>query len=145
MTQQDLVKKRYNQSLTLWGFLWGLPVTLVGVAAALLSVPSLQLRGGMIMCKSTKGLAYILLARRGVAAITLGRILIVTHDLSPHLWHHEIEHARQAERWGILLIPLYLINQARFGYRQNPFEVAAREVEDEFKANSPNVADQLVS
>ncbi|MCZ6534375.1 MAG: hypothetical protein V3U95_00235 [Dehalococcoidia bacterium] len=139
-----MASKEYERPLTVWGFLWSLPVTLVGIAAVLLSLPSLRLKEGMVICRSNRGLAYLLLTRRGFAAITLGRILIVTKDLSLHLWHHEVEHARQAQRWGVLFIPLYLVNQARYGYRSNPFEVAARRVADSFKADNPNIAELVI-
>ncbi len=139
-----MASKEYERPLTLWGFLWSLPVTLVGIAAVLLSLPSLRSKEGMVICRSNRGLAYLLLTRRGFAAITLGRILIVTNDLSLHLWHHEVEHARQAQRWGVFFIPLYLINQARYGYRSNPFEVAARRIADGFKADNPDIAELLI-
>ena len=139
-----MARKRYDQPLTLWGFIWSLPVTLIGIIAALLSLPHLRFRGGMVICQSNRGLAYLLLSRRGFAAITLGRILITVKGLSLHLWHHEVEHARQAQIWGLLFIPVYLVNQVRYGYRRNPFEVAARKVQAEFKADNPDVADHLV-
>ena len=135
--------KSYQKPLTLVGFLWSLPVTLVGVLAALLSAPTFRFHDGMVVCRSNRGLAHLLLNRRGFAAITLGRILIATKDLSHHLWNHEIEHARQAQVWGILYIPTYLVLQARHGYRQNPFEVSAREVADQFKSDNPALAVQI--
>ncbi len=73
--------------------------------------------------------------------MTLGRVVLATKRLSMSLWMHELEHARQAERWGLFYIPAYLVLQLRYGYWKNPFENAARKVEEEFKADRPQEAD----
>ncbi|MBM3924936.1 MAG: hypothetical protein FJ320_02960 [SAR202 cluster bacterium] len=136
--------KPYNRPLTIWGFLWSLPVTVLGLPLALLSFPSLGLRGGVLLCVGNRGFAHLFLAKRGYAAITLGHILIAIRPPPNHLWQHEREHTRQAQRLGIFFLLAYLFFLARHGYRQNPFEVAARQVQDQFRADNPAIADQLI-
>lgn len=60
-------------------------------------------------------------------ANTLGQMVIVIgHRPSPRLLDHEAAHARQGERLGPAIIPLYAWFGARHGYRDNPLERAAR-------------------
>ena len=51
--------KSYERPLTLWGLLWALPVTLVGILVALLSLSSWGLKDGMMVCKGNRGLAWL--------------------------------------------------------------------------------------
>ncbi len=136
--------KPYNRPLTLWGFLWSLPVTLLGLPLALLSFPSFAIRDGILLCVGNRGFAHLFLARRSSTAIPLGPVLIAVRTPANHLWQHEREHTRQAQRSGIFFLPIYLFFLARHGYRQNPFEVAARQVQDQFRADNPAVADQFI-
>jgi hypothetical protein len=60
-------------------------------------------------------------------------IIVVDRDveLTARLVRHELEHVRQwrAEGW---MFPLrYAVRFVRFGYRANPYEVAARAAESE--------------
>lgn len=62
-------------------------------------------------------------------AITFGHVVIgLDHILLAHLRPHEHAHVRQYERWGILLLPLYLGSSAaqllrgRHPYLHNHFE-----------------------
>lgn len=60
-------------------------------------------------------------------ANTLGHVVVVrTPQASPSLLDHEAVHVRQAERLGPLLPALYAVLSARYGYRDNPLEHAAR-------------------
>ncbi|WP_281874741.1 hypothetical protein [Geobacter hydrogenophilus] len=65
-------------------------------------------------------------------AITFGHVVIgLDHSLLAHLRTHEHAHVRQYERWGLLLIPLYLGSSAvqklrgRNPYLNNRFEIEA--------------------
>jgi hypothetical protein len=120
-------------------YLWALPVTLLGVLAALIARGSggrLQQVDGVL--ESAGGWpAWVM--RRGfpfsgsVAAITLGHVVL---GVSPDALHatraHERVHVRQFERWGVLMLMLYpaagLIAWVRGGhpYRDNRFEREAR-------------------
>ena len=65
-------------------------------------------------------------------AITFGHVVLSVDELDPTTLDHEIVHVRQYERWGPLFFPAYLFASlaARLrgghGYRDNPFEIAAR-------------------
>ncbi|MGQ0813204.1 MAG: eCIS core domain-containing protein [Gemmatimonadota bacterium] len=65
------------------------------------------------------------------AAITLGRTIIVhpSARITRSLVQHELAHVRQWEqnRWTFPL--RYLANHLRYGYHDNPYEVAARAAE----------------
>lgn len=56
-------------------------------------------------------------------AITFGHVVIgLDHSLLAHLRGHEHAHVRQYERWGLLLIPLYLGSSAiQFLRGRNPY------------------------
>ncbi|MFQ5861198.1 MAG: hypothetical protein ACE5IG_06585 [Dehalococcoidia bacterium] len=147
-----MARKRYEQPLTLHGFLWSLPNTLLGLLLALLSLARPQLieacpersRGRMLLCTGDRGLAHLLLARRSFSALTLGRVVTAVGPLSHETWVHEVEHARQAELWGIFLLPAYLAYHLLYGYKRNPFEVAAVRVAESFRADHPDLADQTL-
>ncbi len=137
-------QKSYERPLSAAGFLWALPDTLVGAGLALLSASSWQFVDGLALCYGDRGLAHFLLKRRGFAAMTLGRVVVAVEPLQRAVWMHEMQHARQAEQWGIGYIPAYLINQLRTGYANNPFELDAVRVEREFVAERPQDKDKPV-
>lgn len=69
--------------------------------------------------------------RRAAAAVTLGRTIVV-HPAAPlttRLLRHELAHVRQWQRHPVAFPLLYVWNHLRHGYRDNPFEVEAREAE----------------
>ena len=37
-------------------------------------------------------------------------------------WRHELVHVAQFDRYGLLMVPLYLWHYARVGYARHPFE-----------------------
>ncbi|MBS0328817.1 hypothetical protein [Thiobacillus sp.] len=123
-------------------YLWALPVTLLGVLAALAARGS----GGAI--RQVEGVlevaggwpAWVL--RRGfpfsgpVVAITLGHVVLgVSSSVLAATRMHERAHVRQFERWGVFLLMLYplagLLAWLRGGnpYRDNLFEREARMAE----------------
>ena len=123
-------------------YLWALPTTVVG----LLFVPLAMVTGGRArvvngVLEVSGGsvswfLRYCTLLRGGAAAMTLGHVV-----LGRDLWllditrSHERVHVRQAERWGPLFIPLYLLSSlammvvGRRAYEDNPFEREAYRME----------------
>jgi hypothetical protein len=123
-------------------YLWALPVSLLGILAALIARSSggrLQLVDGVL--ESAGGWPAAVL-RRGfpysgaVAAITLGHVVVGVSAEALHATRaHERAHVRQFERWGILLLVLYplagFLAGARGGnpYRDNLFEREARTAE----------------
>jgi len=117
----------------LLAYLWALPVT----AIALLFVPLAWLSGGKakIVCGTVevKGGLVSLFLRRGLwrpaAAMTLGHVILGRdQDCLDRSRRHEHVHVRQFERWGILMIPIYLTASLVLylrgldPYLDNPFE-----------------------
>jgi hypothetical protein len=64
------------------------------------------------------------------AAVTLGRTIIVHPDvtLTPSLLAHELAHVRQWEKDPLFPVR-YSLATLRMGYRNNPYEVEARDAE----------------
>jgi hypothetical protein len=76
---------------------------------------------------SDRGLAHLILTRRGYVAITLGHVIVFTREPTDGLWRHELVHVDQYRRYGLAFLPLYLRAYARHGYAAHPFEREARE------------------
>lgn len=74
-----------------------------------------------------------LLARMGrpAAAVTLGRTIVVHPDveLTRRLLRHEMAHVKQWQRNPVGFPFRYVWNHFRYGYRDNPYEVEARNAE----------------
>lgn len=111
--------------MTLVGALWSLPDTLLGLGFALLSLTWPAPREGLLVARSTSGLARLFLTRRGYGAITFGRVIISAVPLTERLLMHESHHVRQYEVLGPYFVPIYLALQARYGYGANPLELEA--------------------
>ena len=125
------------------GIFWASPLSLVGLAIAL---PVFVWRGhaqfihGRNFALLVRGpLADFLLGHHpfgAMAAMALGHIVISENQgLSARVLTHELEHVRQAERWGVVFPFAYLVSSAwaalcgRDPYWHNHFEIAARKAE----------------
>lgn len=123
---------------------WPLPVTLLGLAVALLARSSggawhrmdgvLEAEGGWPARVLRHGFPF----SGPVAAITIGHVVVgVSSAALAATRAHERAHVRQFERWGILMLGLYplasLLAWVRGGhpYRDNRFECEARASERE--------------
>jgi hypothetical protein len=122
-------------ALRLLVYLWTLPTTSIGL---LFVLPTLLTRGGARWVDGVleiHGGAAALFLRRctflrgGASAMTLGHVVLGrTPELLDFTRRHERVHVRQAQRWGPLFIPAYLIASLivllRGGrpYEDNPFE-----------------------
>jgi hypothetical protein len=64
-------------------------------------------------------------------AVTLGSTIIVhpTAQLTRRLLQHELAHVRQWRQRPFTFPLRYVLQHVRHGYRNNPFEVEAREAE----------------
>jgi hypothetical protein len=71
---------------------------------------------------SDRGLARLILSRRGYAAITFGHVIVSVREPTDQLWAHERGHVRQYRRLGCAFLPLYLFLYARHGYAAHPLE-----------------------
>lgn len=89
---------------------------------------------GVIECSGGAARALLRSPPLRAGAITLGHVIAGVDDRTLERFRaHERIHVRQAERWGPLFIPAYLAaglwTALRGGdaYRDNPFEIEARE------------------
>lgn len=76
----------------------------------------------MLVYETDRGLAHLILKRRGYSAITFGHVIVTLAPLTAQGWRHELAHCGQYDRLGLLFIPLYLWHYARVGYALHPFE-----------------------
>lgn len=131
--------------------LWAAPLTVFGLVLAL---PVLLARGrwralrGSTTALLIQGpLANWLLQRHpagAMNAMAFGHVVLASaNGLSVRTLMHELEHVRQAERWGPLFPLLYLGSSlwqwlhGRDAYWHNHFEVAARAAEQKSPATRP--------
>ncbi len=108
---------------------WAAPLTTVGGLLAGLGGARATWDGdrGCWVATGVRGPSAVLLRALGLSANAIGHIVVVRRTrVSPSLLDHESVHVRQAERLGPLLPLLYAWFTARYGYRENPFERAAR-------------------
>jgi hypothetical protein len=80
------------------------------------------MRDGCFHYVSGRGLAYLILSRRGYSAITFGHVIVSAREPVDAIWRHELGHVRQYERLGCAFLPLYLLLYRRHGYREHPLE-----------------------
>jgi hypothetical protein len=108
---------------------WAGPMTAIGFGLALAAgrLPVWDDQLGCYVATGMRGPSSRLLELLGADANTVGQVVLATPaEPSRVLLAHESVHARQAERFGLLLLPTYVWLGARYGYRDNPFERAAR-------------------
>lgn len=122
------------------GYLWASPATLLGLALALFAGRgSRHLQAGVLEVSGprvAKWLALPWYRRHGFAAVTIGHVIFARdRHVAQRYRAHELEHVRQHERWGPLLLPAYLIAglvawlKGGDPYFDNAFEKAARAAE----------------
>lgn len=122
-------------------YLWALPTSLMGLLFLPVAVLTgggvqvvqgvVEIHGGAIRwilrhCTALKG---------GASAMTLGHVILgVNLARLDSVRAHERVHVRQAERWGPLFIPAYLLAslwallRGQRAYLDNAFEIQAREL-----------------
>ena len=93
----------------------------------LLSIAWPRRRDGCFLYVSDRGLANLILTRRGFGAITFGHVIVSNVEPTPATWRHELRHVAQYERLGLAFLPLYLWYRARYGYFDHPLERDASE------------------
>ena len=99
--------------MKLVGYVWALPVTVVGLVLAALTAATgggVRVRDGVV--EAWGGLPGWLLRGgrfyRGGGAACLGHVVLARNDACLERSRaHELVHVRQYERWGPLLLPAY--------------------------------------
>ncbi len=123
---------------------WAGPLTVIGYGLALLAGrrPVWDDELSCFVAIGMRGPTSRLLALLGADANTIGQVVLSTpSDPSRILLAHEAVHVRQTERLGPLLLPTYLWLGARYGYRDNPLERAARAGAHAFRQRSEATTD----
>lgn len=123
-------------------YAWVAPVTVVGLALALVAVLG-GARAHWVEGQLEVAGAHRLRAVgrwphiRHFGAITLGHVILGRDHATLQRWRrHEQVHVRQYERWGVLFWPLYLGAgvlawwRGRDAYWDNPFEIEARQADE---------------
>lgn len=109
--------------------LWAAPLTMLGTVFSVAGgrIPQWNPTVGAFVATGVGGPFRWFLRQQGASAATLGQVVVTrAADPNPVLLRHEAVHARQQERLGLLFAVAYPLAGARWGYRNNPFEVAAR-------------------
>ncbi len=94
----------------------------IGHLVGLLSGAVPVFRDGCFLYVGDRGLARVILSRRGYSAITFGHVVVAAGPPPAAIWRHELRHVRQYERLGCAFLPLYLLLYRRHGYRAHPLE-----------------------
>jgi hypothetical protein len=122
----------------LFRYLWALPATVLGLVCLPLALMSggtfrvvdgvIEIWGGLVTLFLQRGMLVI----GSAAAMTLGHVVLGQDEKNLVRYRrHERVHVAQYERWGLLMIPLYLIFSAsahlsgRHSYWDNRFEIEA--------------------
>jgi len=108
---------------------WAAPLTVLGagLVAAGGGRAAWNRDLGAYVALGVSGLSGGALRLLGVDANAVGQVIVCRGTRpSRSLLLHEAAHVRQCERLGPAIVPLYLWFGARFGYRDNPLERAAR-------------------
>jgi hypothetical protein len=108
---------------------WAAPLTVVGALLALAggSRCHWDAEHGCWTAVEVGGPSGLLLKLFGLAGNTIGQVVLFRVPRpSGLLLNHEAAHVRQAERLGPALPFVYTWLNARYGYRDNPLERAAR-------------------
>ena len=94
----------------------------IGHLVGILSFTRPRFRDGCFLYVSDRGLARLILSRRGYTAITFGHVIVAARTLPEPIWRHELRHVTQYETVGCAFLPLYLLLYRRHGYRAHPLE-----------------------
>lgn len=111
-------------------YLWAAPWSLVGTLLSPFFRRRVVVRGVLL----AEGAGWPRRLGWNYRAVTFGHTILSVDELDPHAFEHELVHVRQYERWGPLFVPVYALASllarltGRHHYRDNPFEVSAREL-----------------
>ncbi len=113
-------------ALELLGFVWTLPNTLLGLALGALTFQPPRVHGGAIVFDAGPRGLTAALKRFHRTAMTVGFVILGAVPVEGRLLVHERHHIRQYMVWGPVFIPVYLALAIAHGYRNHPWERAAR-------------------
>lgn len=118
-------------------YLWASPNTCIGIALGLVLGGNFRIVDGVVEVHGPRISKVLKRLWVPAAAITLGHSVLGQSAQWLHRTRrHERVHVSQYERWGPMFIPAYVIASAllfavgKDGYRANPFEIEAFQVDD---------------
>lgn len=118
-------------------YAWASPNTIFGLAVGLLLRGRFQRVSGVIEIDGPAVERALKSLWVPAAALTLGHVVFAQNQrLLDRTRVHERVHVRQYERWGPFFVPAYLFwfaflsFRGRDGYRENPFEIEAYDIDD---------------
>jgi hypothetical protein len=133
-----VLRQPERRRMRLIGYLWALPVTIVGLLlglGALFSGGSFRWRNGIVEVAGGM-VAFLLRGNRfwqGGAAMAFGHVILARDaKCLEKSRSHELGHVRQFEKWGLLLFPVYWLISAWLWWRgyhfylDHPFEPPPR-------------------
>ena len=133
-----------SQTLRIARYLWALPCTVLG----LLFVPghvlggSLRVAHGVIEVANPLSrivLRLLVPLKGGASAMTLGHVIVGRDTASlERARGHEKVHVRQYERWGVFLLPAYLLSSVWALLRGKHFYYANRFEAEAFRVTGPH-------
>jgi len=94
----------------------------IGHLVGILSGARPRFRDRRFLYVSDRGLARLILSRRGYSAITFGHVIVAAGEPPERIWRHELRHVTQYEALGCAFLPLYLLLYRRHGYGAHPLE-----------------------
>lgn len=118
-------------ALELLGFVWTLPNTLLGLVLGAFTFQAPRIHGGAIVFDHGPRGITALLKRFHRTAMTVGFVILGAVPVEGRLLAHERHHVRQYLVWGPAFIPVYLALAIPHGYRNHPWERAARRASGE--------------
>ncbi|MBO4305153.1 MAG: hypothetical protein J6A21_11250 [Lentisphaeria bacterium] len=110
------------------GKIWGLPNTLIGLAAGLLGLCVSPKRSRIRLAHNAVCFYNNPLLRGGAIALTLGNVILFRNDtvffMGTDIAEHERQHTLQSEVLGVLYLPLHILFLALYGRNvmRNPLE-----------------------
>jgi hypothetical protein len=94
----------------------------IGHLVGILSGARPRFRDGCFLYVSDRGLARLILSRRGYSAITFGHVIVAAGSPPERIWRHELRHVHQYRTLGCAFLPLYVLLYGRHGYGAHPLE-----------------------
>lgn len=129
MDQRKSYFQRNRLALSVFGGIWALPNTAIGVVLGLAGVNRWQMHDGTIEVIMKNGPVHFVTRKLGISAFTLGDCVLYNVEPCENLRQHEGRHTNQYWILGPLFLPIYFLLLGIRGYYNHPLEKDARNYE----------------